>query len=100
MLYEHGERAAQHGFAADLPELLGQIAAGAGSAPGGDNNNGNVRHAVSAPEWALCLAHESKKSLPPDLIRGGEGGSDGTGNLIIPPASEFDSRGISPGLLG
>ena len=50
MFYEHGQRPAQHGFATDLPELLGQIAAGARSASCGHDDGGDVRHAVGAPE--------------------------------------------------
>ena len=42
--YEHGQRPPQHDFATDLPELLGQFAARAHSAPGGDNDGGDVRH--------------------------------------------------------
>ena len=50
---EHGQRPAQHGFAADPPELLGQVAARARSAPGGHDDGGNVRHASMLPNALL-----------------------------------------------
>ena len=50
MFGEHGQRPGQQGLASDLPELLGQIAARAQSAPGGDDDGGDVRHAAGAPE--------------------------------------------------
>ena len=49
MFYEHGQRAPQHAFATDRPELLGQIAPDARSPPGGDNDGCDARHAVDAP---------------------------------------------------
>ena len=49
MFYEHGQRAPQHAFATDRPELLGQIAARARSPPSGDYDGCDAPHAVGAP---------------------------------------------------
>jgi hypothetical protein len=49
MFYEHGQRAPQHAFATDRPELLGQIAARARSPPGGHDDGCDAPHAVDAP---------------------------------------------------
>jgi hypothetical protein len=54
VFYERYQRPAQQGFAADPPELLGQIAArGAGSPPCGDNDGGDIWHAKATPSWRI-----------------------------------------------
>jgi hypothetical protein len=53
MFYEHGQRPAQHGFATDRPELLGQIATRARSASGRHDDCCNARHAMRTPDFGL-----------------------------------------------